>query len=455
MQIIDFKFKLRHIKCINTRRRIQMAEKQSIIDRLYALRAGISVLSMQYDKYFNTHCEIEKIFINLAKQFDLVLGEGCFDVFHIVPFYLNNSARKHRGRLEYDGYHTHGDAVNYSYWHELLGQCCYFDLRKYLNNNVYADSHYKQLNQILETYKIFLMKDDDDYIRWQQSFEKASYEQQLARDCVINIVGKDEDEIFVYWDALKILNNIAGGRWLFTDEAYTHYNTKLKELRELVNTIHNDNEELKPKGFLQKVFNKNKNADEIAKNEKRMKLGSNAIQNAEKAIAFLRDKIPTTETAIKQESQQVEYIKSEFNQIFRALQDEFSSLLDVRDWENVDLVIYFMETGRADTIKEALQQVDMEKRTKRIVNTIQEATERICSTIAIGFATLNASMRQCFAVIESRIAEQNALLSQQNDALAELVSAANMSNALIAKQNTTSEKLMKDVKALKTAIVSY
>ena len=443
-----------------------MSEKQTIIDKLYALRAGLSVLSMQYDQFFNTHCEIEKACADMAQELKIILGPEDEISFWEMPAFLNGSVRKHNGLPTF----SYSGSDNAFYWTELLRECCYFDMNDYLNHRVsYSKKHYQNLIDLNKKYKYVILNNyeelyyfdreyaffhsNKEYEHWKKSFSKDPYEQQLAIDCLVSIVDEEalnkedcDDDMSYY--ASCLLDNIVGGHWLLTDEAYVHYKTKLKELNELVNAIIRNNEYLK-KG----LFRKLRNSAEIAKNETAIKLGSIAIRNAKNAIEFLESGKP--KTAIKQKLQQIENIKSEFNQIFRALQDEFSSLLDARDWENVDLVIYFMETGRADTIKEALKQVDMERRTNRIVKTINAATDRICSTIAIGFATLNATMKQCFAVIESRIVEQNALLAQQNNAISELVSATNMSNALIAKQNTTSEQLMKDVRALKTAIVPY
>ena len=37
------------------------------------------------------------------------------------------------------------------------------------------------------------------------------------------------------------------------------------------------------------------------------------------------------------------------------------------DWSNLDLIIYYLETNRADTIKEALQLLDEEIRTLVLV----------------------------------------------------------------------------------------
>ena len=74
-------------------------------------------------------------------------------------------------------------------------------------------------------------------------------------------------------------------------------------------------------------------------------------------------------------------IKRNSNAIYASLQKSFNKMLDERDWQYLDFIIYYLETGRAESIKEALQLLDAEKRTDRIVGAIKEAAESICSTI--------------------------------------------------------------------------
>ena len=92
-----------------------------------------------------------------------------------------------------------------------------------------------------------------------------------------------------------------------------------------------------------------------------------------------------------------------------ALEATFSDLLDPRDWQHVDLIIFYFETGRADGFKEALQQVDREVQTNRIVSAVQSAGALITQTINSGFINLQKSMVQCFSILS----EQIALASQQ------------------------------------------
>lgn len=124
---------------------------------------------------------------------------------------------------------------------------------------------------------------------------------------------------------------------------------------------------------------------------------------------------------------------------YNALQAQFSDLLDIRDWKHLDLVIYYFETRRADNVKEALQLVDREMQTQRIENLIVAATNQICNTIALGFNMLQNTMISCFNAISAKM--NGAFVPAQTGA-----DGAFMGNALKAKANVTSERIMDEVK---------
>lgn len=146
-----------------------------------------------------------------------------------------------------------------------------------------------------------------------------------------------------------------------------------------------------------------------------------------------------------------------------ALEKVYGKQLNPLDWGNLDLVIYFLQTGRADSIKESLQLVDRQKQTNKIVCAIEHASDKICGEIRSGFTMLGKTMVTCFNSLSNQInalgtqlsnqhtGHINALqkLVQQND---EIISAMQLSSALQAKANVTSEQLIKDVQFIKDRI---
>ncbi len=147
-----------------------------------------------------------------------------------------------------------------------------------------------------------------------------------------------------------------------------------------------------------------------------------------------------------------------------ALQKEFGALLDERDWKHLDLIIFYFETGRADSFKEALQQVDREVQTNRIVGAIENAGTLIARTIHMGMTALRADMVRCFSLLSEQI---DSLGRQQLDAIGKLsqqvegmsvqvkglsaeVGKLNFSHALAAKASVSSEQLADDLHYMRT-----
>lgn len=134
-------------------------------------------------------------------------------------------------------------------------------------------------------------------------------------------------------------------------------------------------------------------------------------------------------------------IKQVFDALYDELVENYSKLIDPRDWKYLDLVIFYFETGRAETMKEALLLVEREVQTQRIVSAIETAAERICRSINSAAQMINAQLVTISSQLNTVIQNQQAQIAQSN----KLLEAADMSNALINKANVTSERLLQDV----------
>ena len=478
-----------------------MEEKQTTINRLYALRAGMSLLAMQYDKYYSAMYETQKIYLEVSEKFTNILEENLhkteykyFDHEVYFPrlgtdaregngacgnYSVRNGAISYRDSKYYDL--REYQAVNPEYWLNVLSQVCFFNLAEYRQDHTSVLKHYESFSDLIKQYGCDIDQEGHIVLRygfnkWKKSFDKESIQLRIARDFLVEVTSrymensdKEYRDDLDYWECAAELwtKKFVEGLWLFTEEAHAHYKTKLKELNVVVDKIRSDTEKLRPRG-LAKVFHRGKNKYEIRRNERCIELGMTAVNNMKNAVDFLEKGILTEKGFIEEKMREAEEAKSAYLPIMRALQAEFSDILDKRDWSYVDLVIYYFESGRADTLKEALLQVDNERRANRIVDTIKEASRSICMTLKTGFAMLNNTLQQGFAAIESRImqqnvllakqnelmTQQNGLLAQQNAKIAELVSVGNMSNALLAKQNESSEQLVDKMTNLERAIVA-
>lgn len=135
--------------------------------------------------------------------------------------------------------------------------------------------------------------------------------------------------------------------------------------------------------------------------------------------------------------------------LYDALVEQYSSLLDVRDWEFLDFFIYYFETNRADTVREALLLADNERRADRIVQAVQSAAREISHTLNRGFEALGSQISLSFNALSDRIDNLSYGINQISGGLnainGNLITMSAMNSALIAKANTDSRQLMDDV----------
>lgn len=176
-------------------------------------------------------------------------------------------------------------------------------------------------------------------------------------------------------------------------------------------------------------------------------------------------------TIVSKDYEKVKSVSTKLSQeMYNALVAQFKSVLDIRDWEHIDLIIFNFETGRADTLKEALQQVDRRVQTDEIIEAIESAGSSIAATINVTMRELRSDLNKSFNRLSEQIAIQHAEqmtalgninrnIERTNESIAKLQSAtenngktlenissaANLNNALIAKIGCDSMSLMDDV----------
>ena len=204
--------------------------------------------------------------------------------------------------------------------------------------------------------------------------------------------------------------------------------------------------------------------------ESKYEKAKSSVKGTNNIIEGLKEDIETSKTAekelarLRQEGKQKKREVAEHKRevakrtrpIYYALKESTESFISERDWENLDLVIYYFDTGRADTIKEALQLVDRQKQTDMIVNAIRQASSEITTMIVTATrAVISAVDVACEQIcsrldsIDSNIGKLNASIDANTAATASLVSATQLQNALMAQANRTSAQLASDVSYLK------
>lgn len=160
--------------------------------------------------------------------------------------------------------------------------------------------------------------------------------------------------------------------------------------------------------------------------------------SAQKALAIVSkdyEKVKSVSTKLSQE-------------MYNALVAQFKSVLDIRDWEHIDLIIFNFETGRADTLKEALQQVDRKVQTDEIIEAIETAGQNISSTIRMSMNELRSDLNKSFAKLSVQLADQH---REQMSALSNISGNIEKTNESLAKLQQTSEKNGESIEKLTSA----
>ena len=185
------------------------------------------------------------------------------------------------------------------------------------------------------------------------------------------VVGNDIDVPDEYVDIIE--------EW---QKCYTH-NKEIKTEINKINTIKSKRIRRSYENRLMEIEAKNK------------QLEIESAQLYEQAMQLLREfknRINESEKKyIEQQNDLIKISQDKAREIAIVLQKNYSEILDVRDWENVDLIIYYFETNRAESIKEALVMVDAQKAVGAIVGAINNASREISSTIRAFFTDIVSS----------------------------------------------------------------
>ena len=219
--------------------------------------------------------------------------------------------------------------------------------------------------------------------------------------------------------------------------------------------------------------------DEVAKARNQLKQRNQTlIDNANKVIATQNTKRASLQQELDTLTEKFNNQLQIFNEqkdlslglaktVYDALIAEYATVLDPRDWKNIDFIIFYYETGRVDTIKEALIHVDKQRQTETIANAIKQASQEISSTINTSMTMLRADLNTCFGALSTQLDKsmqiQLQALEQSNVALGALSGSVSdlgsklqtslnalgneqaLTNALLDKVATSSDTLVNDL----------
>ena len=156
---------------------------------------------------------------------------------------------------------------------------------------------------------------------------------------------------------------------------------------------------------------------------KAKKLYDKLIENFEKCKAAATELKKQCKDLADKCAEEVSNICGLAKNVYAAFVNEYSNFLDPRDWKNIDLLIYYLQTGRADSLKEALQLTDRQQQTDAVVQALRE----INTTLRVGLNAINNTIIACTDRI---VANQQLMLSQ-----------GALQNALLANASVSSKQL--------------
>ncbi|MDE7208433.1 MAG: oligosaccharide repeat unit polymerase [Clostridia bacterium] len=171
-------------------------------------------------------------------------------------------------------------------------------------------------------------------------------------------------------------------------------------------------------------------------------------QESERELARVKN---DTMALVKQASVEAKPYVLTATAIVAALDNTFTDLIDIRDWENLDYIIYCIETRRSDNMKEALTAVDRQRQTEQIVIAVEAAGREISRTLNAAVARLEKRMVQCFSTISHQLEMLSRQLSAIVGKLDDVITEQSMSNALLKMQNVTSMAMLGELNKISNA----
>ncbi|MBQ4107786.1 MAG: hypothetical protein IJC80_00150 [Clostridia bacterium] len=117
----------------------------------------------------------------------------------------------------------------------------------------------------------------------------------------------------------------------------------------------------------------------------------------------------------------------------------FKEIINENDWKNIDLIIYMLETKKALTQNEALQQIGLYRDTGKMTSIAVIATKNICNTITYEPTKIENAISSSICTINKG----------QNSYFKNSVVTLELKNAMMERYNATSGELAQQIDWIK------
>ncbi|MCD8040568.1 MAG: hypothetical protein LUF82_03525 [Clostridia bacterium] len=116
----------------------------------------------------------------------------------------------------------------------------------------------------------------------------------------------------------------------------------------------------------------------------------------------------------------------EASKIKQSIINSFGNTISESDWVNIDLIIFYFQSGRAISLRDALQLVDRQRQTEAIIAEIKHASEEICYEIRSGLNAVKEQIKFSFEILSVQLARQHVDIINQIDTTNRLLNALNI-----------------------------
>ncbi|MDE6790261.1 MAG: hypothetical protein K2J61_00920 [Clostridia bacterium] len=413
-------------------------EQKQVLDNLYALRAGLSVISQQLDKAQTIEGECDE---KLSENVERLNGAlVCYDDYDVYP-----ELKKLQGRYGYKKDLTEEYNVIEENTKDTFGEKLTKKRELKQDNDAKGKKAFNRWLAYDECEGYFNNLYGSAY-QEKKILSDFSYKKGIIRNTVLAIVFFSIAAVLAV--VLIAVRSGAYENWSRGIVNLIRHLFDVKEREGMIRLVFYVIIPLIVLSILFFVFTGIAISATVS-----YKKSVNEANDRIMAAQWLLDNLPKTKEnariILSEKDKKIVPIKDCSNEFYMALKKQFSCILDERDWKNLDLVIYELETRRADSVKEALQLVDRELQTERIQQILVQATEQICYEIRRGFAEMRETIKECCRVISAQLSTVSMQLAYMNIQLNDLCDSVNMSNALQAKANVTSEQLIRQVQAMR------
>ena len=187
--------------------------------------------------------------------------------------------------------------------------------------------------------------------------------------------------------------------------------------------------------------------------ENKIKRGANSVRGEIDAIDALKEKAKYEIGII---NDKIRDIRNNSIAIKQALAESYKDLISPADWQHIDVIMYYLETHRADSIKEALNIIDSKLQFEQLTNVITSSAEAVCGYIQSGFIKLNNNLIKSHEIImdklddiEYKVDANRELIGSTAQVLARgidrQISEAKLNNALVKKAHKQIGELLNDM----------